>query len=158
MEQEQNTSLFQLGLDGPSTYTLKNAASWARVLAVTGFIMAILFIIFGILMQTIISKAGGSFRSMEGLDGTSSMNVANSMGTMGLIIYVIFGGLYAISSLFAYSFASKVSTAIKTNDQDLLTAGFSGVRNFFAFWAVLSIIMLLFLLIGLAGVAVAPRY
>lgn len=154
MEQDQNTSLFQLNIDGQSSNTLKNAASWAKILAIVGFIVAFLFVIFGVMMQSVMGKMSTGGRYYDDEIGKGGMQMA---GTMGLIIYVICGGLYAISSLFALNFANKITAGLKTNDQAQLNAGFGGVRNFFAFWAVLMIICLLFLLIGLAGIAVAPK-
>ena len=56
MEQDQNTSLFQLNIDGQSSNTLKNAASWAKILAIVGFIVAFLFVIFGVMMQSVMGK------------------------------------------------------------------------------------------------------
>ena len=44
MEQNQNTSLFQLNLDAQNSYTLRSAASWAKVLGIVGLIMGILFV------------------------------------------------------------------------------------------------------------------
>ena len=154
MEQDQDTSLFQLNIDGQSSYTLKNAASWAKVLAIVGFIMAILFVIFGVMMQTLMEKATSGSRYYGEEIGTGGMKMA---GTMGLIIYVILGALYAISSLFSLNCANKISSALKTNDQAMLNAGFSGARNYFAFWAIMMIICLLFMLIGVAGMAFAPK-
>ncbi len=154
MEQDQNASLFQLNLDAQSSYTLKNAASWAKMLAIAGLIMAVLFVIFGVLMQTMMGKLSSGSRYYGEDIGTGGMQMA---GTMGLIIYVICGLLYAISSLFALNFANKINAALRTNDQALLNAGFTGVRNFFAFWAIMMIIFLLFMLIGIAGMAFAPK-
>lgn len=153
MEPNQNTSLFQLNLDAANSYTLRSAASWAKVLAVVGFIMAAVFVILGIMMQSMINRVTGRGLYDEGF-GRGSMQMA---GTMGLIIYVIGALLYAVSSMFALNFSNKITTALKTNDQAALNAGFAGVRNYFAFWTVLMIICLLFMLIGLAGIASVPR-
>ena len=155
MEQDQNSSsLFQLSVDGPGSYILRSAASWAKVLAITGFIISILFIILGVVMQAMLSKAPTGRYYGEDLGSSSKM--VGAMGTMGLILYVFIGILYGISSLFAYNFASKISGAVKTNDQVMLNAGFSSARNFFAFWAILTILAVLMVLISVAGIASMP--
>ena len=56
MEQNQNTSLFQLNLDAQNSYTLRSAASWAKVLGVVSIILAVLFIILGVLVQQAVSS------------------------------------------------------------------------------------------------------
>ena len=148
MEQDQNTSLFQLNLDASNSYTLRSAASWARVLGIVGIIMAILFFVFAVMFQTAMSKSGSSRYYGEDFGGGASL-----VGNMGMIVYIIVGLLYLIGSVFALNFGNKTSRALKTNDQSSLNAGFAAARNYFAFWAILLIIALLFLLIGLAGFA-----
>ena len=61
MEQNQpnpGTSLFQLNLDAANSYTLRSAASWAKVLGIVGIIIGILFFGIGLLVQSAISSSG----------------------------------------------------------------------------------------------------
>ena len=145
MEQNQNTSLFQLNLDAQNSYTLRSAASWAKVLGVVGMIMGILCIILGIIVQQAVSRSG-SFDTYRG-SGLS----ASSVGNLGLAVYVVMGLVFVISSMFALNAGNKISRGLKTNDQDTLNSGFAGARNYFAFWAVILIIMLLLMLISVLG-------
>lgn len=142
MEQNQQTSgssLFSLNIDANSNSTLSSAASWAKILAIVGFILGVLFVIFGLLVQGAVSRNGGF--------GTST----STIGAYGMIVYIIMGIVMIISSVFALNFSNKVSAALKANDQASLSAGFGGARNYFAFWAVLCIIFLLLLLISLVS-------
>ena len=69
MEQNQpnpGTSLFQLNLDAGNSYTLRSAASWAKVLAITGIIIGVLFFAVGLLMQNAISNNYGNNRYYGG--------------------------------------------------------------------------------------------
>ena len=145
MEQNQNTSLFQLNLDAQNSYTLRSAATWAKVLGIVGMIMGILFIILGIVVQQAVSSSGAydSYRS----SGFS----AKSIGNMGLAAYVLMGLIFVVSSLFALNAGNKISSGLKANDQATLNAGFAGARNYFAFWAIMIILMLLLVLISLLG-------
>jgi hypothetical protein len=148
MEQNQNSSLFQLNLDAQNSYTLRSAASWAKVLGIVSLIIAILCIIGGILVQQALS------RSMGGLDSyqyRKSGLSASSFGNMGLAVYVIMGLLYGVSGLFALNAGNKINTGLKTNNMETLNSGFAGARNFFALWAILMILFLLLMLIGLMG-------
>lgn len=145
MEPDQNTSLFQLNLDAQNSYTLRSAASWAKVLGVASLILAVLFIILGVLVQQVASS-GGSFGRYRSSGLTSS-----EFGTAGLVVYVICGLIYGLSGLFALNAGNKINAGLKSNNMELLNAGFAGARNFFALWAILMIIMLLLVLITLAG-------
>lgn len=146
MEQNQTSSLFQLNLDAQNSYTLRSTASWAKVLGVASIILAVLFIILGIMVQQAVSRYGGGFSGYRS-SGLSSSN----LGAAGLIAYVIMGLIYGVSGIFALNAGNKINAGLKTNNMETLNAGFAGARNFFALWAILMIILLLLLLITVAG-------
>jgi hypothetical protein len=141
MEQDQNAPLFSLNLDAQNSYTLRSAASWSKVLGVVGMILGILFIILGILVQQVVTRnAGYTYRS----SGISS----STIGNMGLIFYIIMGLVMIVSSMFSLTAGNKINAALKANDQDALSKGFAAARNYFALWAIIIIICLLFVLLG----------
>lgn len=142
MEQDQNTSLFSLNLDAQNSYTLRSAASWSKVLGVVGMILGILIMILGILVQQALSRSGGIRTS--GISG-------NTLGNVGMAFYLVMGLVMVVSSIFALNAGNKISTALKANDQDALSKGFSAARNYFALWAIVIIILLLFVFIGVIG-------
>jgi hypothetical protein len=145
MEQNQNTSLFSLNLDAQNSYTLRSMASWSKVLGWVGMILGVLFIILGIMVQQAMSQYGGyrSYRS----GGFS----ASAIGNYGLAVYVVLGLIFVITSIFAINAGGKINAALRANDQAALSSGFANARNYFAFWAVIIIIMLLFVLLGVLG-------
>ena len=145
MEQGQNTSLFSLNLDAQNSYTLRSAASWAKVLGVVGMIIGGLCIISGIMAQQAINRYGNISRYNN--VGFS----ARSLGNLGLAVYAIMGIIFIVSSIFALNAGNKINRGLKANDQATLNAGFAGIRNYFAFWAILLILFLLLMLIGLMG-------
>ncbi len=140
MEQNQNTSLFSLNLDAQNSYTLRSAASWSKVLGVVGMILGLLFIVLGIMFQQAVSRYG-EYRS-TGLS-------ASTIGNMGMAVYLVVGLIMIVSSIFALSAGNKLSQALRANDQASLNAGFAGIRNYFAIWAIVIIITLLLVLISL---------
>lgn len=147
MEQNQGSSLFQMNLDAQNSYTLRSAASWAKILGVVGMIMGGLFIVFGIIaQQALTSSSGRYYRNDTGFS-------ASALGRMGLIIYVILGLIFIVASVFALNAGNKINQGLKTNDMGALNAGFAGARNYFAFWAVLIMLFLLLMLISIAGAA-----
>jgi hypothetical protein len=148
MEQNQSTqgsSLFSLNLDAQNSYTLRSAASWGKVLGILSLIMGGLCVIGGILLQQAVRNVDGyrSYRS----GGFS----AESIGNAGLVVYVIIGLIYIISGIFAMNAGNKITSGLRNNNMEALNGGFAGVRNFFALWAILLIISLLFVLIAMLG-------
>ena len=148
MEQNQNTSLFQLNLDAQNSYTLRSAASWAKVLGICGMILGILFVILGIMVQAAISR----YESLDyGYRYRSSGMSMGTLGNIGMAFYIVVGLVFVITSIFAINAGDKINGGLRTNDQATLNAGFAGVRNYFAFWAIIMIILLLLVLLGVAG-------
>lgn len=148
MEQNQNTSLFQLNLDAQNSYTLRSAASWAKVLGICGMILGILFVILGIMVQAAISR----YESLDyGYRYRSSGMSMGTLGNIGMAFYIVVGLVFVITSIFAINAGNKINGGLRTNDQATLNAGFAGVRNYFAFWAIIMIILLLLVLLGVAG-------
>lgn len=148
MEQNQPSSLFQMNLDAQNSYTLRNTASWAKVLGVVSIILGALFLILGIMAQS----ASRSYSTYGGYRyRRSSAFDADGLGNMGLAVMIIVALIYAASGFFALTAGNKINTGLKTNSMETLNEGFAGVRNFFALWAILVIISLLFLLLGLLG-------
>jgi hypothetical protein len=148
MEQNPNTSLFQLNVDANTSYSLRGAATWAKVLAVCGLIIGILFIVSGFFVQNLMSNYSFNSRySDEAVDG----GAVRTASTIGMVMYLLIGLVFVISSIFALNFGNRITRALRANDQHTLSSGFSAARNYFAFWAILMIIMLLLMLIGVAG-------
>src|SRR6266480_495832 len=146
MEQGPNTSLFQLNLDASNNATLRSAASWAKVLAILGLIFGILFVVVAFIVQNTIKSASSSYEGLGGYRGNTSI-IANA----GMIVYLCLGIITIIGSIFALNFGNKISTALKTNDQNSVRIGFAGLRNYFAFWSILMIIGLLLMIISIAS-------
>jgi amino acid permease len=146
MEQNQS-SLFEMNLDAQNSYTLRNTASWAKVLGVVSIITGGLLLILGVIAQT----ASRSYSSYDGYRYRRSSAFDGDFTGMGLAVIIISALIYAASGFFALTAGNKINIGLKTNNMETLNAGFAGARNFFALWAILMIIMLLFLLLGILG-------
>jgi hypothetical protein len=142
--QQQDPSLFQLNVDPVTANTLKSAASWSKVLAILGIIFGLFFIIIGVMLQQTFNNNSELFQDYGNrYQGSTSM-----LGNIGMAFYIACGILTIIGSVFALNFGNKISTALRTNDQNTLRSGFAGARNYFAFWAILMIIGLLLMILG----------
>lgn len=148
MDQE-NKNLFGLTIEANTASTMSSSAQWSRILAWCGIIMGAMLVIFGLLFQMFLSKATSinRFESNDGFAGGMAM-----AGGAGMVMYIIMGGLTILGNVFLLNYANKISTALKTNDQATLNSGFAGLRNYMAFWGIIMIICLLFMLIGFASV------
>jgi hypothetical protein len=142
--EQSNTPLFGLSIEGQTAATISSSVQWGRILAICGIIFGGLFIVIGIMLTTLMSRATG------GLDGFESGGMRSSMmmgAGIGMVMYVIMGALTILGNVFLLNYANKVGTAIKTNDAAMLNSGFAGLRNYLAFWAVIMIICLLLMLL-----------
>ena len=149
MDQE-NKNLFGLTIEGNTASTMSSSAQWGRILAWCGIIMGAMLVIFGLLFQMMWSKASGGISKYEANDGfAGGMAMA---GGAAMVMYIVMGGLTILGNIFLLNYANKIGTALKTNDQATLNSGFAGLRNYMAFWGIIMIICLLFMLIGFASV------
>jgi len=138
MEQNQNTPLFSLNLDAQNSYTLRSMASWAKVLGVVGLIMGILCILLGILVKQAMNQYGGGLST-------------SVIGNWGMAFYVVVGLIFIVTSIFALNAGNKINAALQANDRAALNSGFANARNYFAFWGVIIILLLLLGLLSLLG-------
>lgn len=138
--------LFQLNIDGNAQNTLRSAASWSKVLGIVGLILGVLFILIGILVQAAISR-----------NGVYGQN-ASLLGNVGMVAYMVFGLIMIISSIFSLNFSSKIGAALRSNDQYSLVSGFAAARNYFAFWSILCIIMLLLFVLTVVQLSTSSRF
>jgi hypothetical protein len=147
-----NQSLFALNVDAGTSQSLNSAASWAKILAICGFVMGAFCVVLGFFIRKVMEKSAAVSNGYSDEVNQDSVQIASAMG---LIVYIIIGAVFVVSSLFALNFSNRIARALRNNDQQSLATGFSAVRNYFALWAILMIISLLFSIMGMAGLAVA---
>src|SRR5438034_6091756 len=125
MEQPtEETSLYQLTIDSENSPTLRTAATWAKVLAVMGFIFGALFIAGGIyyynkLMSVSDFPLGPGYEEYR----LRRENAMSTTATWGLVIFLIMGTLTIIGSVFAFIFGNKTIGAIDSTDSSQLSNG-----------------------------------
>jgi ATP/ADP translocase len=155
MEQNQppqNTSLFGLSIDPAAKNHLSDAARWAKFLAIIGFIMCGLIVIVGLFAGTIFERMYSS--RYEGLDGGRDISM-RGLGAVASVVYILIALLYFFPCLFLFNFASKMKTALLSNDQDILNVSFQNLKKTFRYLGVLTIIVIAFsvilFLVAVAG-------
>ncbi len=152
MEQNQNTSLFGLGIDPTSKAHLAEAARWARFLAIVGFVMCGLIVLLGIFAGSIFSSMPGRYSDEFG--GRSPLG---GLGAMMSVLYIGIAILYFFPCLFLFRFANYMKAALATDQQNTLNSSFQNLKIMFRYVGIVTIVLLclygLILLIGIAGAA-----
>jgi uncharacterized membrane protein len=155
MDQNQNTSLFGLGIEPATKAHLSEAARWAKFLAIVGFVLigllVVVAIFFGSVFSFVSSRSGGSDFQRAGYEGI--------VGGFVMFMYIIVAAIYFFPCLFLFRFSVKMKTALAANDQETLNTSFQNLKKMFRFVGILTIIGLalfalqfFFLLVGI-GVA-----
>jgi len=147
MEQDQNISLFGLGIDNISKSHLSEAAKWARFLAICGFIFLGLMIIYGVAMSFLIVNMANT---MSQADSSPSENSLQSMMRIGMVIfYIVFAVIAFFPYYFLLRFANKMKAALISNDQDALNGSFQNLKILYRYMGILMIISLVLIVFGI---------
>lgn len=134
---ESNTEPGALTLS-PNTITfLTEIRKWANFLAILGFIMTGLMVVFGLFAGTI-------FNSMS-----AQMGQAMPMGGFFGIFYILIALVYFFPIFYLYRFASSLKIALNRSDHSSLESAFENLKSHYKLIGILAIIMLAFYAIGL---------
>ena len=152
MEQNTPTSLFELHIDAPSSAYLSETAKWAKFFAILGFIGCGLIVCIAFFAGSILSATFSRY-GMEGGSAASSMG-----GAFITVIYILIALLYFFPCLYLFRFATKMQSALRTNEQEQLANSFKNLKSCFRFLGILTIILLsiyalalIFIIIGAAA-------
>lgn len=154
MEQQQDSSLFGMSIDQWARTHLAEAARWGKFLSVMGFIGCGLIVLVGVFAGSLLSGF------TPGFDRTSPYGDMPASGPFGAVMaffYIIVALIYFFPCFFLFRFATKMKTALASNDQETLNASFQNLKATFRFLGILTLIGLCFwilaLLVGLLGAA-----
>jgi len=139
--------LFELSIDGTGHAYLKDAARWAKFLAIVGFIFCSFFLVFALLAGTL----SDIFTSL----GSQSFNMVAR-----ILITIFYSGLALLNffpCLFLYRFAVKMQQALQDSNQEQLNSSFRNMRSFYRFIGVVMILSLCFWALALIGILLQAR-
>src|SRR6266516_3400318 len=134
MEQDQSSSLFGLSIDSAAKSHLSDAARWAKFLAIMGFIVCGCIVIIGIFAGSIFENLSSRY---EGFDRNGQINT-RGLGAIAAVVYILIALLYFFPCLFLFNFASRMKTALLSNDQDKLNSSFQNLKKTFRYMGVLT--------------------
>lgn len=125
--------------DGQSLLTtegeqfLMQTTSWARFLAIVGFVMTGLMVIFALAAPAIFSSI---MSSSEGLAMPSAFG-----GTI-VAVYLILAIIMFFPYLFLFKFANRTKSALQTRDAEGLTSGLGNLKATFQYVGIVTIVVL----------------
>lgn len=134
-----------LAINHESADFLSSAAKWGKFLAIVGFLMIGLTVLFAF-------YAGSYFTPM--------MNeVDGGMGAVGgaffAIFYLLFALLYFFPVLYLYRFSAKMQDALRLQSENLVAESFKNLKSLLKFVGILTMIFfglyalgIIFMLIG----------
>lgn len=142
MEQDQNLSLFGLSIDNISKNHLSEAAKWAKFLAICGFIMIGLMMIYGLAMSILFTQIS----NLEDSDFDTS-GMKGFLGVFMFVFYSVFAVLAFFPYLFLFRFATKMKRALESDDQNELNNSFMNLKILYRYMGILTIIGLAFMVL-----------
>ena len=140
MEPTGHSNLLDLQVDQLGVTYLRDAAYWARFLAIAGFIFCGLFVVVAVLVLSLLSSLFNSVGA-SGTAGIGAVPIA--------IVYVGIAVLNFFPCLYLYNFAARMQAALRGNDQEQLNTAFRNMRAFYRFVGVMMIIALGIFILGL---------
>jgi hypothetical protein len=147
MEQNNKDNLFELQVDHQATAYLGDAARWAKFLAIVGFILCGIILLVAIFAGSFFAGTFGRLGGESGVNGMAGVGAAG--GAFITIVYIIIAALYFFPCLYLYNFASKMQTALRSNDQEQLNNSFRNLKACYRFLGILMIIYLGFLALAI---------
>ena len=156
MEQNQDSALFGMSVDQTGKSHLAEAAKWAKFLSIMGFIGCGLIVLIGVFFGSFFSMFSGQLNRNSPY---GDMPASGGFGAIAAIMYIVIALIYFFPCLFLYRFATKMKTALATNDLETLNTSFQNLKATFRFIGILTLIGLCFwvlaLIFGLLGAATA---
>jgi len=153
---DSKTNLFELQVDQRAQFLLRETSRWAKFLSIVGFVLCVMFVLIGIFFGRIFSTMGQQYNT------TPSPVPAEMMGIMMTIIYVIIAIIYFFPCLFLFKFSTRMQIALRSNDQNLLTASLTSLKSYFRFVGILTIIAVSFwvlaLVLGGLGAVMSDKF
>ncbi len=154
MEQNQDSTLFNIGVDHIGKSHLAETAKWAKFFAILGFISCGLIVLIGIFFGSFFNMFSSYSQSPY-----SDFSASSGLGAAMAVFYIVFALIYFFPCLFLFRFATKMKTALAANDQELLNTSLQNLKATFRFIGILTIVLLSFwvlaFLVGLLGAAAA---
>ena len=136
---EQNEQLFSFPVETSTQRSLASASTWARFLAILGFVfIGLILILFAV--------AGAG--AISALERVMPFDMAAMAGLLIVVVLIVCAVIGVLCYLLLKG-ANLTKKGIITNDQAVFNAGLASYRTYFMLYGILSVISFLINLIGL---------
>ncbi|WP_347157498.1 hypothetical protein [Pontibacter chitinilyticus] len=132
---------------------LRKAAKWGKFLAIVGFVIVGLMVLFALF--------GGTFMG-SALASVLHNGMSGFMGTFFTVFYLLMALLYFFPVLYLYRFSANMLEGLRLQNQELVDASFKNLKSLFKFLGLLTAIVLgiyaVLLLFGLGVAGISAMY
>jgi hypothetical protein len=139
LDTDANSGNSEMGLSSRTRGYLLEAAKWARILAILGFVMVGIMVLFALFAGTMFSA----------LSNIADSPMPAFPGAMFSLIYLAVAALYFFPILYLYKFAIGIREAIKREDEPSLVKAFQNLKSHYKFIGILAMITVGFYAISL---------
>lgn len=146
-------------LNTPSQLSLADAdevrgtARWARTIAIIGFVMLGMMLLFGLFFGTFLGRMMDLSARMSGQAMPFDPSI---LGVVYMVVFLVLAVIYFFPTLFLYRYATRTLKALTGPfDPASFSAGLAAHRSFYGYVGVLVIIGAVFNGLGLLGALVA---
>ena len=134
MEQEQNSSLFDMNIDAGAQSSINSVSKWTRFISITGFVgLGLILLVFALAGQAI-------FKQISMLSELGSSKLAG----MILIIVIVMVLVLGVWVFLMFKASTQLKKGLDSKNSSELAEGFRALRSFFIFSVIMSILSLLY--------------
>lgn len=130
MENNQESSLFEMEMDESSQQHLLTAARWSKFISITGFVSAAIILLFVIAF---------------GNDIFSEFSQSQVSGAGGIVIFILLLviGLVVLWMYFLYRAAQNLRRGVQEKNTSLIADGFQAMQSFFIISFIVTILTII---------------
>lgn len=139
--ESSSQNLFDLHIDHQGNAHLRDAAKWAKFLSIVGFVFCGLIAVVSIFAGSVIS-------TLFARSGDVSSAASGGIGVFVTVFYLLICLVYFFPCLYLFNFATKANVALRTNEVEALNNSFRNLKACFRFVGILTIIGLVFVVLG----------
>jgi len=139
LDTDVNSASSEMGLSTRTRGFLLEAAKWARILAILGFVMVGIMVLFALFAGTMFST----------LSNVTDSPMPAFPGAMFSLIYIAVAALYFFPILYLYRFAKGIREAFKREDKPSLVYAFQNLKSHYKFIGILAMITIGFYALAL---------
>jgi hypothetical protein len=132
---------------------LQGTAKWARIVAIIGFVMLGLMLVFGLAFGSFFGKIMAMQSAMSGAQMPFDPSL---FGIFYAVLFLVMVMIYFFPTLFLYQYATRTLRSLKNGfDATTFSSGLRAHRSFYSYIGVLMIIVtvlyaLMFIFLGIA--------